>query len=142
MVMQLQFAGPSPQQRRQDTYSLEQLSILNSANGAQFLELFVFNLDPDLAAASGVLGSTTRFALRLEGVSGGDSRLTMQDAAAVRGLFLGRQVTAGVATGFSIIAGNVDLDVMDVLAQGYVWGPRSVSLPGGVQRPAQGLYRV
>jgi len=46
-----------------------------------------------------------------------------------------------VDSGLRFETPNVDARVVNVTAQGYVWGPRSVLAEGGPQRPANGFFR-
>lgn len=67
--------------------------------------------------------------------------LNLGALAALRGIFLGTQAI-GLAMASLILADiNEDTSILTLIAQGYVWGPRSVLAEGGPSRPLQGLYR-
>jgi len=46
-----------------------------------------------------------------------------------------------VDSGLRFSTPNVDGNVVEVTAQGYVWGPRSILAEGGPQRPPNGIFR-
>lgn len=55
-------------------------------------------------------------------------------------VFLSDSLTIGSTTSLEIAANNVDTVNLIVSAQGYIWGSRSRSTPGGPRRPSDGLY--
>jgi len=63
-----------------------------------------------------------------------------RDLDALRGVFLGGQVSAGVVTRVGFRTTNVTGTVLAFNAQGYYWGPRSILADGGLRRPLDGMY--
>lgn len=135
------FAG-SVQPRTQEAFSIEQLSVTySSGTSDETLQLVTVNLDPDLSGKD--LANAAQFwAVQMLDVSVAGIHIDAVAAAALQGVFLGRQDAANSACGLSFIKANVNLQVMAVRVQGYVWGPRAVSIPSGPQRPIPGLYKA
>lgn len=55
-------------------------------------------------------------------------------------IFLGSARTQGSTTALEFAMDNVDTQNLIVSAQGYIWGSRSRSAPGGPRRPVGGMY--
>lgn len=129
------------QLRTNELFSLEQLSVSIISAGTETDALLrTLNLDKDLAG-KGNNQAAQDFAIQMRNMSGLiESAIDMESAAAVKGLFLGRQVDATTVTGIATIWNNVNGGTHITRCQGYVWGPRSVSTPTGPRRPISGLY--
>lgn len=54
--------------------------------------------------------------------------------------FLGWQDRAATALSVAFTMENIDATVLTVMAVGYIWSPRSRSVPGGPKRPTGALY--
>jgi len=57
-------------------------------------------------------------------------------------LFLGAQRGLNLAAHLNLTYANVNTILFVFEAQGYWWGPRSILVDGGPQRPPSGLYRA
>jgi len=56
-------------------------------------------------------------------------------------LWLGTPNLNNADSGIRFESPNQDMEDFNVLAQGFVWGPRSVLAPGGPQRPIGAMFR-
>ena len=55
-------------------------------------------------------------------------------------MFLGAPSGAGLECGVEFRFDNADLSVFRATIQGYIWEPRSILAPGGLQRPTTALW--
>lgn len=55
-------------------------------------------------------------------------------------LFLGWQDRAATALSIGFTMENIDSTILTTMAVGYIWSPRSRSVPGGPRRPEGALY--
>lgn len=55
-------------------------------------------------------------------------------------IFLGSANLQTLQAAYTAVMGNSNLDVFVFEAQGYWWGPRSILVPGGPQRPPFPMY--
>lgn len=134
------FADTS-QPRTQQLFSLEQITVGVIGAGTETdVVLETVNLDPDLAGKNNANASQRWFLTMKQAAALGRSALTPESARAMAGVFLGRQQVDFTLTGVNTLFNNVNTGVHLVRAQGYVWGPRSVSIPSGPLRPIPGLY--
>jgi len=137
-TLSLVFAGATLATRNSRIYSLEQMSV-SSTETTERVNLFT-------AANMG----TTQFAQNNEmAVRSLDLAFNTPVAQAVEigqlsflPLFLGSQRFVGTTTSIDMLMTNVNAIVYNFEAQGYWWGPRSVLVDGGPQRPPSGLYRA
>jgi len=127
------------QLRTQEIFSLEQLSVFLTSGAAQIAALRTANLDPDIPLP-GEANAQQQWSLSLVVAGSGVVALTGADHQGVRGLFLGRQDSPNVNTGVTVQVANVTGIALAVRAQGYIWGPRSVSANQGPRRPVSGVY--
>jgi len=111
-------------------WSLEQISALDTDNNSKDCDIILSGLDELLGnqiyrVTVGAAVTTAAFTA----VS-----LTMLP------LYMGGHADQGIAATLSLTLVNVDATVLVFQAQGYVWGSRSRSIPGGPQRPPNGLF--
>jgi len=135
-MVQIDFSK-NTQLRSSQTYSLEGVSIYCTATAQVSMGVAAFNLDPDMVRAAGL---SRAFAMLLEATPADASIRLSGSGASILPVFLGRQNNPNISTGISFALVNVNSEQLRVTAEGYVWGARSVSMPGGPQRPLQGLY--
>lgn len=122
-----------------NSYSLEQLAIHETAAAGQVAFLIAVQLGTVSAAT--VAPFKFAYAITLDAlVTGSGSAARALDIGAVRGLFLGQPETAEASATLGVRVANVDTEVLTLAGQGYIWGPRSLSTPGGPIRPSPGLY--
>jgi len=141
ITVQMVFAD-AVQARTSEIFSLEQYSIGTASGVATTAQILTQNFDPDLAGPRPVANASQRWQVPMALTGFGGADILARDARALGGMFLGRQDRGGVAT---LLISQIDEETgvtMLVRAQGYVWGPRSVSTPEGPQRPLQGLYKA
>lgn len=113
-------------------WSLEQLSILDSQNTSQDMDLTLTGLDE-------LLGTQV---MRLQ-VSQGITTASLRPADYPRlPFYMGAHAAQSVAAAITLTAANAAATVLVFAAQGYAWGSRSRSIPGGPQRPPTGLFRA
>jgi len=127
------------QLRTQEIFSLEQLSVFLTSGASQVASIRTVNLDPDIPLP-GEVNAQQQWSISLVVTGGGAVVLSGADHVGVRGLFLGRQDAPNGNTGLTIQVGNVNGIILAVRAQGYLWGPRSVSTNQGPRRPESGVY--
>lgn len=135
-----QFVPATATQLNSNMFSLEEISATASNNVTAYAGVVSHNLDsfglPTGANAKGVwlyqVGTSTFPVI--------GSSLFARDAAALVPWFLGSQRLTGMMTGLEFATPNVNLSLLTVYAQGYIWGPRSVLADGGPQRPPNRLY--
>lgn len=115
-------------------YSLEQISLADTLNADRDVLFQLINGDEAM---------TTGSQWWQQGVSGtaiGPAALNF--AARSPALWLGNiKLPGGGAHGMLFVMANSNTHVLTVVAQGYVWGARSISWPGGPQRPPNGLFQ-
>ncbi len=133
--------GLSTQLRTEEAFSVEQISTATDGAGGRNVMLLTNNMDRDLAGV-GLSNAAQRWSFNQRNLTVGGSAISGLESLGFRGIFLGRQHEANTATGFSVIWDNFNGFTNSLRAQGYVWGPRSVSIPSGPQRPLQGLYAI
>lgn len=112
-------------------YSLEQLSIETTTPDDRQVLIGTENLEP-------LLNSKWRV-----GVDGPAALLPAEAgliATTLLPLFLGSQRIPGASGVFTVDMINVNGLTLSSTAQGYVWGSRSRSAPGGPRRPIQSLF--
>lgn len=116
--------------------SLEQLMI-KSVNAADFtLRMRTQNLDENFS-------NDPVWGIRMQAieVSTPNSAIEHSDANMfLKATFLGRVRFKETTSFIAWDMANVNGEVLTVLAQGYIWEPDAVNAPGGLRRPAQGLY--
>jgi len=117
-------------------YSLEQLSGVDSRNAAVGARISTDNLGLDGQAAL-----INNFRLLLNGVGGPEVSPPDSNFLNFRPLYLGSMRVVGVQSRILWGQGNPGTsEDLRFEAQGYYWGPRSVLVDGGPQRPPTGLY--
>lgn len=132
MTAQLNYARAT-ELRNSQYYSLEQFQAWRDFENAEVGQLAFSNFQgPSTNRFFGVAFVATAVGLSL--ILGGDL-LPLQP------LWLGRQADPNTSSALALILTNTDTVVVNVRAEGYIWGPRSVAVPGGPQRPPTGLYR-
>lgn len=126
-VVQFNFASASGLFNSQ-YYSLEQVMVNEIATGGSIIGLSIVNFD-------GLQPNV--YSLTLVGNEFSRSNLEFRS---MPKLFLGQQQSVSTVACISFIVTNVDTVAIQVHIQGYIWSARSTSVPGGPQRPANGLY--
>lgn len=112
-----------------ELWSLEQLSSNDTSNVSRSGTLQAINLDRVVFAQLWGLrweAGPSVAAVRLE-------QLRMP-------LMLGGPARGGLTASLDVFLDNVDGGILEMQAQGYIWGARSRSTPGGPQRPQQGFF--
>lgn len=112
-----------------EIWSVEQMAVTDSDNNSKEVTLQAVGLDRTLST------QTWNVNLAVGPVTAG-----LRSSNAGMPLFLGGQATLGSTVSLDIFVANVDVVTLQFQAQGYIWGARSRSTPGGPQRPPQGLY--
>lgn len=122
-----------------DSFSLEQLSIHSTSNADA--TALVLTIALGRVNRGSLVPSGFDYAVELISIGGSSESAAQADMMApLRGLFLGQPETSDSSATLGVRVTNVDLEVLTVEAQGYVWGPRSLSTPGGPLRPAGALF--
>lgn len=118
-------------------YSLDQYAVFVGGASAD-RECFV---STTLMGRSG-LAFNLRWAFNLRRMDAADqSGITPSDSNGFRGILLGVPVTQGATSSLNTQVPNVDTEVLQVHASGYVWDQVAQQQPGGPVRPLKGLYR-
>ncbi len=125
-------------------YSLDQLTVQDSDEATKFLTVTAANMDP-LRVGPIEIGIGQSFACQLIGVADASagfegSRIAGRDVSQLP-MWLGRALDAVNNAQLRLFLTNVDLALMSVGAQGYIWGPRSITADGGPRRPVSSMYR-
>ncbi len=117
-------------------YSLEQFTAETNASVTEVADFETINMDrltPNL-----VLPVTRQqFPVIADGI--GSAIAQLGDMAGLP-FWLGGPNTALLECSIRFQFTNTNLRVYTVSAQGYIWGPRSVTAPGGPQRPPNGFF--
>lgn len=119
-------------------YSLEQLMV-NSTTSSSAIDarLQMINMDPvPEMGSTGALSDTYALEL-LPGIFG----VALADPRRILPLFMGHAIDNDGNAGFTLDVDNGDGLSIAVRAQGYFWTPGAIHGPGGLRRPADGLYR-
>jgi len=116
-------------------YNLEQLEVHKNNDAAQLMGLTLVNFD---VAPIGVPNRVIQLSLSPTDVQ--TDAAALDNVAVDLPLFLGRTITAGLATQLIVSGVNVDAVSLNAMAQGYTWEQRSVQAPGGLRRPTDSLY--
>ncbi|KKL53336.1 hypothetical protein LCGC14_2276450 [marine sediment metagenome] len=114
-------------------YSLEQIMVNQAAATSPAMALLIANFE---------LTGGMRYSLPLLTNEGSNAGLIPSNTGGLVPLFLGQQRAVNTAMSISFTLTNDDTVVITVMIQGYVWSVRSTSVPGGPQRPVNGLYRA
>lgn len=135
MALDLVFTAAAITSLNSRIYSLEQLSLTQGDNTDRTYELRGLNM-------TGLpLAFTHNYAIEVRGLPGGGGALDLRELAGLP-LFLGSQNEVGTTQSVSLIIDNVNGLTYRAEGEGYWWGPRSVLIDGGPQRPPTGLYRA
>lgn len=118
-------------------YSLEQLSFFRDNNSDIDAGIFTDNLGLDGPAAL-----TNNY--HIEGATAGTLARSPVRTATLPPfpIWLGSMRVTGVQTRLALAMLNVNGTDLRFEAQGYWWGPRSILVDGGPQRPPTGLYKA
>jgi len=123
--------------RVSELYNIEQFSADTSSSTGRDITLATINMDR-LAPTRQASPQKWRMAT----IVGGDGTSAI-DTAKLMGLpyWLGAPDvdTPAGDKGFSVTFLNIDLLLFAATVQGYFWGPRSVTAPGGPRRPVAGF---
>jgi len=118
-------------------YNLEQFDIFrtNTITASGFLVLDNFE-------QLGSLTITTRqWRFELQDNGNGVGAIHYQEGFPKLPLFLGQSSrVASLNSVMQVGVINVNIVVLTVVAQGYIWEPRSIMAPGGLRRPLDSLY--
>jgi len=117
-------------------YNIEQMSAFISVNLGGTFDGFIRILAFEALGPFIIGDRSYRFEFR-----GGSSVLSMATDVPPMPIFLGQ--SARLATSFSVVqigTGNINITILSVDIQGYIWEPRSVLAEGGLKRPADNLY--
>jgi len=117
-------------------FSLEQLSIADGANVSKLVQCEFVNMD-GLAPTGAPFRNEFLYQLTLGPAASRAVRSPSQVSPLP--IFAGIP-RKGFSGSFSTVAVNVDAEVLQVEAQGYVWAPRSLNTDGGLRRPPSGLF--
>ncbi len=124
-----QAGGP----RSSRIYSLEQISIFSDDVVTRVGRLEQVNLEgPANRVFRGIMGIT--LLLSVDGIS-----MNTQDEAFLP-RFLGSQRDPALVASIAFVIANIENVVTTFEVAGYWWGPRSVLVPGGPQRPLNGMF--
>lgn len=113
-------------------WSLEQLSVLDSDNVSKNSDLTFSGMDE-------LLGTQITKLTIVDGIT--TASLSPRETPSLP-LYMGAHADQSIAAALTLTTTNVDAAVLVLAAQGYVWGSRSRSIPGGPQRPPTGLFRA
>lgn len=114
--------------RISEHFSLERLAINDAESVNRSVGLSLTNFD--------VVGTAVK-AWRFEQVSATGGKLVIDNSSPR--IFMGSQRVANLPVEIVIVKTNAPF-TWNVVAEGYVWGARSLSAEGGFGRPADGLY--
>jgi hypothetical protein len=127
----------APFERRGTSWSLERIYITMTDTVAKFLRVVPQSLDRFVGVADESLQRA--FVVEVErAATGVQIRLEHTQP----GAYFGQAAGLGGATSIAVEAVNADLAILNVVLEGYEWGPRSVLAPNGIRRPVDGLYRT
>lgn len=112
-------------------WSLEQISVLDTDNNSKNGDLTFTGLDELLGTQVWRLGLG-------DGVGTASIPFSLYPELP---LWAGGHAAQGGQAAITFTLANIDATVMVFTIQGYAWGSRSRSLPGGPQRPPRGIFR-
>lgn len=117
-------------------WNVEQLAVSSGEGTLTGCSLITLNLDFLTNVRAAALRAWT---LPLtQAITNGDAQ-TPPDVLP-KPLFLGQANGAALVAGLRFVVDNAAAGQLNVSASGYVWGPRSVMAPGGIQRPVGALF--
>jgi len=118
-------------------FSLEQMALTDVSSAVIQWELQTFNLET--FEGQGIASRAWALNITKDNRPNGNGG-ALDTFSNLLPLFLGAPSQAGVAAGISFVADNVNAITMVCFAQGFFWGPRSITAPGGPQRPLRSIY--
>jgi len=121
--------NPGSAQKVNQWYSLEQLTMFDFENAPRAISVEANNFDDDILGIKAWMVNSFS--------AGANAAIALQDSRA--GIFLGNQRASGTQLDIRLTKSNAAFN-WDVIMEGYIWGPRSLSAPGGFQRPPTGIY--
>jgi len=136
LQLQLVFTPATQLGRNTRIYSVEQVSYRTSAGVATTVELLTENMGRAILGVD----DDHRIAILVVPSGIGVDSAVRGDQLGFLPLFLGSQRNVGTASTYTSSNGNTTGITETFSAQGYWWGPRSVLVDGGPQRPPSGLY--
>jgi len=113
-------------------YSLEQLTGILAGVATDDLLVQTNGLGDSSGAQSWIVALLNHASTVTAPVIGRDS--------AFRGAFLGSVLAQGIEASLRFSTANINGGILNVTAEGYVWGSRSRSVLGGPKKPLGGLY--
>lgn len=128
--------NPSGSERLDLYFSLEEIYVRNSSAATATVMLFE-------TRNFGSFKTGIRFVSLILDVILTDAGVAQsaRTKSAIPPIFMGQQVFTGTAQEIVLVEDNVNGQLTDLWAGGYVWGPRSASAPdGGLLRPNPGLF--
>lgn len=137
LAIDLVFQGAAPPSLNSQMYSVERISASAASAGDKTAKLTAVNM-----GGPANQGFTHEYSVTMQAQSAFSRSAIEGNQLTFLPWFLGSQRTPGITASLSILHVNDDTVVFQFEAEGYRWGPRSVLVDGGPQRPPTGLYRA
>jgi len=139
MIISIVFASAGLTNLNGNLYNLEQVGLIATNNVLAYGSVCTINMDEfgNLTGSDNVRS----FTMLPTQLAAHGSAIDVKDAAALGGMFLGRQLLLGQRARVEVGTPNINTSLMTLTAQGYMWSPRSVLAEGGPARPPMSLYR-
>jgi len=134
-TIQFNFQDGVEQRFNSNLYSLEQTSLIHSTGG-QIVEMVVSNMDNFQPGSI-----APRYAIRIIATET-LAAIDPESFNAIRGLILGQSIFPNTVSAVSLSIDNGNGENFEAIMQGYLWSARSINVPGGPRRPANGLFRA
>lgn len=115
-------------------YSLEDISCNKNENTAVDASIVILNMGD-----RGHSGNTPVFAANFL-VGTAAAALSPADVTAMRGRWLGQQITGDTLAAVRLTQANSNAILVTLFMEGYFWSARAVNAAGGPSKPLQGLY--
>jgi len=121
-----------------ELFNLEQMAI-DTSSGAAAEDLLMDTRNMDSLAQNRPV-SDQRWAISLANIISGEGVALPMTRSNILPIWLGAPNGVEGESGLRFQFDNVDLQLYQIVIQGYIWGPRSVLAQGGPQRPVGGLF--
>lgn len=134
-IMQIEL-WPEAQAGAGHFFNVEQIMVQTDGDNDGVYSLIAINFSHPIDGAL----SNLEWSIQMKGNELGNNAMLLGEAMLPRPLFLGQPQLPDGRAALSLTADNTDAEVYQFQAEGYVWEPRSVQAPGGLQRPPGALY--
>ncbi len=119
-------------------YSLEQLSAQEDLeDAAHNYSLIADNME---AVTSEGINQRHLVVGSLSAAPGGGTMINSVSSSDMKGRWLGGQAIHQAQSSLLMSVANLQTNILQMVAHGYVWGPRSILAEGGPRRPVNGLF--